>query len=182
MRVIAGLYKGLTIPLPKGGDIRPTTDRAKEALFSILTNRYDVSECTVLDLFGGSGNVSFEFLSRGCNQITFVEKNQRVSKQAEAFAESKDISGIKFTTADVFAFIKRTSKKFDIIFADPPYNLYNISEIPTLVREKGLLKSKGTLIIEHDSKLQWDSSYLVESRPYGQSVFSMFQFDVSLNK
>ena len=181
MRIIAGKYKGLSIPLPKGGDIRPTTDRAKEALFSILTHSYDFDSIRVLDLFSGSGNVSFEFASRGCLAVQAVEKNKRVAKQAQLFARNKDISEIKFNSADVFGFIKRCDETFDIIFADPPYHLHSITNLPDLINEKGLLNPEGILIIEHESKLQWNSPFLSETRPYGQSVFSMFQFDVSLD-
>lgn len=181
MRIIAGRYKGLTIPLPKGGDIRPTTDRAKEALFSILTNRYDFEAIGVLDLFAGSGNVSFEFASRGCPSVLSIEKNKRVAKQAQQFATDKGIDEVRFSSSDVFSYIKRCDTAFDIIFADPPYHLNNIVTLPEIIHENNLLKSGGILIVEHESKLQWENPFLIESRPYGQSVFSLFQFDVSLN-
>ncbi len=181
MRIIAGQYKGLTIPLPKGGDIRPTTDRAKEALFSILIHRYDFTDISVLDLFAGSGNVGFEFASRGCPSVISVEKNKRVSKQAQTFANDKGISEVHFTSSDVFGYLKRCDTAFDIIFADPPYHLPTITSLPEIIQDRKLLKPGGLLIVEHESKLQWNNPFLVESRTYGQSVFSMFQFDVSLD-
>lgn len=181
MRIIAGQHKGLPIPMPKGGDIRPTTDRAKEALFSMLTHQYDFESIKVLDLFAGSGNISFEFASRGCSDVIAVEKNRRVLKQSEQFAKDKNISGIRFTAADVMSYVKRSTEQFDIIFADPPYHLSSITQLPSLIHEHQLLTNKGLLVIEHESTLHWDNPFLVENRKYGQSVFSMFQFDVSLN-
>ncbi|MCO4820381.1 MAG: 16S rRNA (guanine(966)-N(2))-methyltransferase RsmD [Bacteroidetes bacterium] len=180
MRIIAGKHKGLSIPMPKGGEIRPTTDRAKEALFSILTSRFDFEDITVLDLFAGSGNIGFEFVSRGCLHVTSVEKNRRVIKQSEEFTKSKNIEHMSFRCMDVFQYIKRCNDTYDVIFADPPYHLKTIQRLPELIQEQQLLNPKGLLIVEHESNLGWDTTYLVESRNYGQSVFSLFQFDVSL--
>ncbi|MFT5513601.1 MAG: 16S rRNA (guanine966-N2)-methyltransferase [Bacteroidia bacterium] len=182
MRIIAGKHKGLPIPMPKGGDIRPTTDRAKEALFSILASRYDFEEISVLDLFSGSGNVGFESVSRGCNNVTSIEKNRKVAMQAQTFAVDRKIKNIKFTSMDVFQFLKKCTQTFDIIFADPPYHLQSITSLPDLIEQQQLLNSNGLLIIEHESTLQWDHKHLIETRKYGQSVFSMFQFDVSLTE
>ena len=181
MRIIAGQYRGLSIPMPKGGDIRPTTDRAKESLFNILNTRYDLEEVSVLELFGGSGNVAFEFASRGSRRILSIEKNCRVSEQAKKFAAMRGIGQIQFLAADVFKYTKNIDEQFDIVFADPPYHLKNIGQIPEIILENNLLKPKGICIVEHESSLKWENQYLIESRAYGQSVFSMFQFDVSLD-
>ena len=182
MRIIAGKHKGLTIPLPKGGDIRPTTDRAKEALFSILSSRYDFDNITVLDLFAGSGNIGYEFISRGCARVTAVEKNRRVVKQNQAFTVLRDISNIRFQCMDAFQFLKTSSETYDIIFADPPYHLKTLLTIPDHVKESKVLKPNGLLVVEHESNLTWNTTDLVESRKYGQSVFSLFQFDVPLSE
>lgn len=182
MRIIAGKYRGLTIPLPKGGDIRPTTDRAKESLFNILNTRYDLEEISVLELFGGSGNVAFEFASRGSQRILSIEKNKRVSEQAKKFALDRGMNEIQFISSDVFKYVPKLEEQFDIVFADPPYHLKNISQIPEIIHEHKLLKPDGLCIVEHESNLNWNNPYLIESRAYGQSVFSMFQFDVSLDK
>lgn len=176
MRIIAGKYKGLPIPLPKGGKIRPTTDRSKEALFSIIMHRFELEDCNVLDLFGGSGNIAIEFASRGARQVTSVELNRKVSKQSQVFAKSKNIEEVRFIASDVFRFISSTKEKYDIIFADPPYDLVRISELPHLVRQAGILAPDGLLIIEHHATLKWQDQDLEESRPYGQSVFSFFRF------
>lgn len=182
MRIIAGKHRGLPIPMPKGGEIRPTTDRAKEALFSILSGRYDFEEIAVLDLFAGSGNVGFEFVSRGCKDVLSIEKNRKVAMQAQSFSSAKNIEHIKFQSMDAFQFIKKCTRTFDVIFADPPYHLNSITTLPEAISHYQLLNPAGLLIIEHESTLQWNEKHVVETRKYGQSVFSMFQFDVSLTK
>ncbi len=182
MRIVAGQYKGMIIPLPKGGTIRPTTDRAKEALFSILTSRINFENTSVCDLFSGSGNMAFEFASRGVESVIAVEKNRRVLDQAKTFAINKNINEVTFISSDAFRYLNQSDNQFDIIFADPPYNLKTISEIPNIVKRNNLLKPEGLLIIEHESNLSWNDEALIESRNYGQSVFSIFQFPVSLEK
>jgi len=176
MRVIAGKHRGLTIPLPKGGEIRPTTDRAKESLFSILNHRIDLESIKALDLFSGSGNISFELASRGCEDILSIEKNRRVSKQAQQFAEDKGIQGIKFRAQDVLSYIKQSSDQFDLIFADPPYHKHGIADLPKLIEEANLLFPNGILIIEHETGLNWSHPKLEDVRKYGQSAFAIFQF------
>ena len=161
--------------MPKGGDIRPTTDRSKESLFSILSTQYILDACEVLDLFAGSGNISFEFASRGAQRIVSIEKNRRVQKQAKQFALDKSIQDITFLPFDAFKYLKSCSEQFDIIFADPPYHLNTIQEIPQLVLEKHLLKPGGMLIIEHHTTLAMHHPNLVDTRTYGQSVFSFFK-------
>lgn len=182
MRVIAGKYKGMTIPMPKKGNIRPTTDRSKEALFSIINSRFDLENCAVLDLFTGSAGVAFEFASRYAQSVVSVEVNRRVQRQNADFAKEKNISEIRFISSDVFSFLKKQDEPFDIIFADPPYDLKKIQELPELVFSNKLLSPGGLLIIEHHSTLQWSNPHKFESRPYGQSVFSFFQFDVPLEE
>ncbi len=182
MRVIAGQYKGMVIPMPKKGSIRPTTDRSKEALFSIINSRYDLEECSVLDLFGGSGGVAFEFASRFSKEVVSVEMNRRVQQQCKDFAQTKGINEIRFVCSDVFSFLKRNGQLFDIIFADPPYDLTKIKELPDAVENSNALNKNGVLIIEHHSTLQWNHPSLIESRNYGQSVFSFFQFGLSLEE
>lgn len=176
MRIIAGKHRGLTVPLPKGGEIRPTTDRAKESLFSILTHRIDLELIKALDLFSGSGNISFELASRGCPGITSVEKNRRVSRQAKDFAENRNIEGIQFRAQDVHSYLKQCTDKFDLIFADPPYHMSGINTLPELIEDSDLLLPGGILIIEHETGLNWSHPKLEEVRKYGQSTFAIFQF------
>ncbi|MCB9262802.1 MAG: 16S rRNA (guanine(966)-N(2))-methyltransferase RsmD [Flavobacteriales bacterium] len=175
MRIISGKYKGLTIPMPKGGDIRPTTDRAKESLFNILQNRFEMTNCEVLDLFSGSGNMAFEFASQDCQLVISVEKNRKITLQNIAFSMSKDID-VQFITMNVFSFLKQSKDTFDIIFADPPYHLEKMSELPKLIFRQKLLKKGGLLVIEHHSSFKWNETIPSEQRVYGQSVFSFFEF------
>jgi 16S rRNA (guanine(966)-N(2))-methyltransferase RsmD len=178
MRIISGKYKGKRLTAPKKLPVRPTTDMAKEALFNILNNQYYFEDVAVLDLFSGTGNISFEFASRGSNNITAVDAHsgcvQYISKISKEL--SFDISIIK---SDVFKFLERTKGKYDIIFADPPYNfeLAQFSKIPELVFRNELLHEGGLLIVEHAE--QTDLSELpnfTEKRKYGSSVFSFFEF------
>lgn len=176
MRIISGTYKGRRITAPKNLPVRPTTDFAKEALFNILRVRYYFEELTVLDLFSGTGNISFEFASRGVQNITSVDEHvgciQFINKISEEF--SFPINTIK---ADVFKYLENASGKFDVIFADPHYDL-DVSRFSTILKtifEKELLNEEGMLIIEH-SKMNDLSNleHFTEARKYGGNVFSFF--------
>ena len=177
MRIISGTYKGRRLTAPKNLPVRPTTDFAKEALFNILRVRYYFEELTVLDLFSGTGNISFEFASRGVKNITSVDEHQGciqyINKVSEEF--SFPINTIK---SDVFKYLEKASGKFDVIFADPPYD-FDVSQLSRIlieVFEKNLLEEEGMLIIEH-SKMNDISSleHFSEARKYGGNVFSFFQ-------
>ena len=177
MRIISGLHKGRKISAPKNLPIRPTTDMAKEAMFNILNNSYYFDEIAVLDLFSGSGSISFEFASRGCEQLTAVEIHAGcinfISKTAEAL--DMPITAIK---SDVFTFLQKTSQKFDLIFADPPYALptEEFEQIAQIVLERGLLNEGGVLIIEHEKHTDLSkASNFKDARRYGSSVFSFFE-------
>lgn len=177
MRIISGTYKGRRLTAPKNLPVRPTTDYAKEALFNILRVRYFFEELTVLDLFSGTGNISFEFGSRGVQNITAVDDNhgciQYINKVSEEF--SFPINTIK---SDVFKYLEKATGKFDVIFADPPYD-FDVSKLESIVKtifEKNLLEEEeGMLVIEH-SKMNNLSSleHFTEARKYGGNVFSFF--------
>ena len=176
MRIISGKHKGKRLIAPKKLPVRPTTDMQKEALFNILNNSYYFDKISVLDLFSGTGNIAYEFASRGTNKITAVDAHyacvQFITKTNNELGFS--IDSIK---SDVFKFLNKTVLKFDVIFADPPYDmpLVDFEKIPQLVFEKNLLLDKGILIIEHAS--QTDLSHLPhfkEERKYGGSVFCFF--------
>ncbi len=179
MRIISGTYKGRRLTAPKNLPVRPTTDYAKEALFNILRVRYFFEELTVLDLFSGTGNISFEFASRGVPNITAVDDNhgciQYINKVSEEF--SFPINTIK---SDVFKYLEKATGKFDVIFADPPYD-FDVSKLESIVKtifEKNLLEEEeGMLVIEH-SKMNNLSSleHFTEARKYGGNVFSFFSF------
>jgi len=177
MRIISGIHKGRRIVAPKKLPVRPTTDMAKEALFNILNNRFYFDELNVLDLFAGTGNISYEFASRGTNNITAVDGNAAcvsfIAKTASALAIP-----IKAIKSDVFKFLKKVSGSWDIIFADPPYAI-TIEEFSTLVKvtfEQDLIASGGLLIIEHSDQTDLsEAPYFTHSRKYGSSIFSFFE-------
>ena len=177
MRIISGKFKGRRISPPKNLPVRPTTDMCKEALFNILNNNFNFSELRVLDLFAGTGSISYEFASRGCKPITSVDGDMGcvnfIKKTTKEF--DFDITAIK---SDVFAFLEKSKASYDIIFADPPYgiDLKDFEKIILLVFEKELLEDDGMMIIEHSKHTKLDHmenfSY---SKPYGGSVFSFFE-------
>ena len=175
MRIISGKYRSIQIPMPKGGTIRPTTDRAREGLFNVLSNRFDFEDIRVLDLFAGSGSVSVEFASRGAEDIIAVEKNARVVKQLKSFTAKIGIDEIKYVISDVDRFLSRYDKDpFDLVFADPPYMMPELPELPHKVLTSGILKPGGSFILEHHKGTKWTSVQPSEQREYGQSVFSFF--------
>lgn len=161
---------------PERLPVRPTTDMAKEALFNILYNLYDFEECDVLDLFCGTGNISIEFASRGIPTITAVDKHSGCVYWVKSVIEKYDLPAIDVVKADVFKFLDQHKKSYQIIFADPPYNLPTIPLIPQLVMKNNLLTDKGVLIVEHPSllRLEGQPGYK-ETRKYGNSSFSFFE-------
>ena len=180
MRIISGSHKGRRLTAPKNLPVRPTTDFAKEALFNILRNRLYFDEIKVLELFAGTGNISFEFASRGVPSITSVDSNngcvQYISKVAEDF--SFPITAIR---SEAELYLERNSLKVDIIFADPPYDfaVAQFENIIKIVFEKNLLEEEGMLIFEHSKENDLSSlPYFSEARKYGGSVFSFFKGDV----
>lgn len=176
MRIVGGKLKGLQFHAPAKLPVRPTTDMAKEALFNILLNSYDFEECTVLDLFTGTGSVSIEFASRDAQSITSVDKHPGCVAWLKTVKEKHNLENIVICKADAFKFLTQTSEKYDIIFADPPYDLPNISLLPKLVQQYQLLNENGVLVVEHPStlKLNQQPGY-TETRKYGYSSFSFFK-------
>lgn len=177
MRIISGKYKGRKLVAPKKLPVRPTTDMAKEALFNILNNQYYFDEISVLDLFAGTGNISYEFASRGTENIICVDQNYGCIKYINETAESFEmpISTIK---SDVFSFLENHQQSYTIIFADPPYEfpVDQFAKIPELVFQNNLLEEDGLLIIEHSKHT--DLSGLAQyshSKSYGGNVFSFFE-------
>ena len=177
MRVISGFHKGRRLSIPNKLPVRPTTDMAKEALFNILSSRYDFEFIEVVDLFSGSGNISYEFCSRGTTKIKAVDSNVKCIKFIKKTCDILNLS-IQTILADVFIFLHNSTESFDVIFADPPYNMEQI-KIEALVRlifNKNLIKNNGICIIEH-SKFRDLSSIenFVDVRNYGSSNFSLFK-------
>lgn len=177
MRIISGKYKGKRLNAPKKLPVRPTTDMAKEALFNIINNSYYFEDIAVLDLFSGTGNISFEFASRGTTSIKAIDGNascvQFISKTAKEL--NFDIEVVK---SDAFKFLARTTSSYELIFADPPYNLEfdKFSTIAELVFSNDLLAEEGLLIIEHSEQTDLSKlDHFSEKRKYGSSIFSFFK-------
>ena len=148
MRIISGIHKGRPLHPPKNLPVRPTTDKAKESLFNILNNRLDYEEICTLELFAGTGNISYEFCSRGVKKAVAVDGDFRCVKYIKSVAEQLNmpLQGIK---ANAFGFIQQHTGQYDLIFADPPYDLSRMNEIPDLVLNSSLLKTDGIFILEH---------------------------------
>ena len=176
MRIISGKYKSRRITAPKKLPVRPTTDMAKEALFNILNNQYYFDEITLLDLFSGTGNISYEFGSRGTTKITAVDGDAGCVQFINKTAKELDLN-IDTIKSDVFSFLEKTALKSDIIFADPPYDMpvEDFEKIPEFIFRKELLLEDGILIIEHAKQMKLDHlEHFSKQRKYGGSAFSFF--------
>ena len=181
MRIISGKYKGRRIFPPKGLPVRPTTDMSKEALFNVLNNHFSFESLKILDLFAGTGNISFEFASRGSTPITSVDADFGCVKFIKQVATEYDFN-IAATKSDVFTFLDRNKATYDIIFADPPYNLDQkiFEKIVLTIFEKGILQEDGMMIIEHSKYTKLN--HLIHfsfQKSYGGSIFSFFEFEKS---
>ncbi len=175
MRIISGIYKGRRINPPKNLPVRPTTDFAKEGLFNVLNNKVDFAEIEVLDLFAGTGNITLEFASRGVMKIQSVDVNFRCIDFIRKTAQQFDFKNIQVLKADVFKYLDAAKGKFNLIFADPPYDLERLEEIPDLVLNTEMLKVDGFLIIEHSKNHNFENhSRFEEHRKYGNVNFSFF--------
>lgn len=175
MRIIGGIHKGYKLNQPMLEPTRPTTDLAKEALFNILDNYFNFDNIRFLDLFGGTGNISLEFGSRGCTDITTVELNTEAIKFINKTSEKLGFTGHRILQMDVFDYIENCRESFDVIFAGPPYKLPNLAMIPDLIIQKGMIEGEGWFILEHDPKYNFDTHpNLWKRRNYGQTNFSIF--------
>lgn len=175
MRIISGTFKGRRISAPSNITARPTTDFAKEGLFNLLNNRIDFEDIDVLDLFAGTGGIGIEFISRGCNSAISIEQNERHCAFIRKVCDELKIKNLSLMKADVFRFINSCHSKFDLIFADPPYELKELKEIPDLIFKNQLLKEDGLFILEHSSKDSFVSHpNFDDHRNYGNVNFSFF--------
>lgn len=176
MRIISGKYRGRTIQPPRNLRARPTTDFAKENLFNVLTNLVDFEECDVLDLFSGTGSISYEFASRGARSVTAVEINPVHSRFIAQTARDLGFEHFYVVKANVFLYLKSCGKQFDVIFSDAPYDLAGSEEVIREVFSRDLLRPGGILIFEH-SKKQDFSAYgeFWQLRSYGSVQFSFFK-------
>jgi 16S rRNA (guanine(966)-N(2))-methyltransferase RsmD len=180
LRIIGGTFRGRRFNPPADKwPTRPTTDIAKEALFNILNNQIDFEEVRFLDLFGGTGNHSYEFISRGCTDVTYVDNFPGcVSFVRKTSKELKIESGLKILQMDVFRFIGFATEQYDYIFAGPPYKLPTIDIIPGLIFENNLLAEDGLFVMEHNSYHDFTNDpRLVDVRNYGHTIFSFFKHE-----
>lgn len=177
MRIISGKHKSRRLVAPKNLPVRPTTDMAKESIFNILNNWYYFHEIKVLDLFAGTGNISYEFASRGTEHIVAVDQHNGCINFINDTAEKLDLN-IQTIKTDVYSFLENHQAEYDVVFADPPYDfsIEHFTEIARLVFENNLLTSKGTLIIEHSQETDLSNTPNFTSvKRYGGCMFSIFE-------
>ena len=176
MRIITGKYKGRHFEVPRSFKARPTTDFAKENLFNVLRGYLDFEGATALDLFAGTGSITLELLSRGCSRVVSIEKDPLHYRVIEEYLYRLGDENACLIRGDVFKFLSSTREQFDLIFADPPYTLPNIPDIPDLVLERDLLLPDGVFVLEHGKRDSFESHpRFIEHRAYGSVNFSIFR-------
>jgi 16S rRNA (guanine(966)-N(2))-methyltransferase RsmD len=176
VRIISGKLKARRFSVPKNFPSRPTTDFAKEGLFNLLGNQIELDGIKVLDLCSGTGNISFEFISRGASHVTAVDQNFNCVRFIRKNAESLQIdTQIQIVKSDILGYLRQCSGEFDLIFADPPYEITFHQEIAEIIFQRNLLSPEGMLIIEHGKKTDLSSlTHFGFSRTYGNVHFSFF--------
>ena len=176
MRIIGGEYGGRKLSPPHHMPYtRPTTDIAKEGLFNILQHQLDFDNLKTLDLFGGTGSISYELASRGATDLTIVEKDTAMYEFIKKTSSALQLENFKVLKKDVFKFILQSDDKFDFIFAGPPYALTNLDDLPKLIFEKQLLSKNGQFVLEHTPKNDYRAfPFFKSERNYGTTVFSIF--------
>jgi 16S rRNA (guanine966-N2)-methyltransferase len=176
MRIIGGKFGGRRVnPPSKMPHTRPTTDIAREGLFNILQNNISLEGLKTLDLFGGTGSISYELASRGAIDLTLVEKDATMHQFIQRTSGELGISNLKAVRMDVFKFLGQCSEQFDFIFAGPPYALQNIDDLPMLIVAKQLLSRGGWFVLEHTPRNRYEGyTWFVTQRNYGSTVFSIF--------
>ena len=176
MRIITGKYKGRHFDIPRSFKARPTTDFAKENIFNVLIQYVDMEGAKALDLFSGTGSISLEFLSRGCSQVVSVELDRDHHRFITECVKKLAALSIIPIRGDVFRFIKSCKEQYDIIFADPPYALKELPQIPDLIFERHLLKEDGIFVFEHGKDQDFSQHpHFVEHRSYGSVNFTLFR-------
>ena len=176
MRIIGGEHGRRRINPPANmPHTRPTTDVAKEGLFNVISNNLDIEDLKTLDLFGGTGAISYELASRGANDLTIIEKDPRMYEFIKKTAGELKLANFQVLKMDVFKFIDQCTDKFDFIFAGPPYALGNIDDLPQLIFEKQLLNTKGWFVLEHTPRNDYKKfPFYATERNYGTTIFSIF--------
>ena len=176
MRIISGKYRGKSINPPSGYKARPTTDFAKEGLFNVLTPEIDFEQTSFLDLFSGTGSISFEMASRGCSDIVAVEMNPANAAFIKKTAAALGIEGMQVVHHNVFDFLGICTKPFDLVFADPPYALEGLATLPSRVLGAGFLAQDGLFVLEHPADYNFsEEAGFVKEKKYGNVHFSFFR-------
>ena len=176
MRIISGTYRGKQIRPPKTFKARPTTDFAKESLFNILLNQFDLEEMDVLDLFSGTGSITYEFASRGARSVVAVERDHTHFNFIRKTCRELELELVSVIRGDVFRYLKRPFQSFDIIFADPPYDHPQLDTLPDLVFETKILAKEGLFILEHSRSYTFTAhNHFMETRKYGGVNFTFFK-------
>lgn len=175
MRIIAGTLRGRRLNPPANLPVRPTTDMARESLFNILNNYVDYEDCSVMDLFAGTGAVSIEFISRGAREVTSIDINNACTEFIKTTARQLNLDNIHVVRADVFDLLKRANRQFDIVFADPPYALHDLEQLPDLVFGSDVLTEDGIFILEHPKEFSFEEHpHFWQHRAYGKVNFTFF--------
>ncbi len=178
MRVISGKFKGRRFgPKLDKWPTRPTTDYAKESIFNVLNNLYYFENNTVLDLFGGVGGISLEFISRGVKSVTTIENYKPCVKYINKLMKDFECDDqVNVLSMDVMKYLKNNTQKYNFIFADPPYSLPQLPDIPDIVFEKDILAENGMMILEHSNLYNFsDHPHFKMSKKYGQTIVSFFE-------
>jgi 16S rRNA (guanine966-N2)-methyltransferase len=181
MRIITGTLKGRKVTVPPHVDMRPTSDRAKESIFSMIEVRKHLAGCTVLDLFAGSGSLGFEAISRGAASVLFVEQSavavDHIAKTARQFGVDKQVQAVCATAE---SFLGGHPRPFDLVFADPPYDYPEMVRLPEIILGEGWLKPDGWFILEHDKRHHFgDHPGCVFTKPYGRTIATIFRMDAT---
>lgn len=176
MRVISGSLRGRRFNPPVDLPVRPTTDIAKESLFNILNNYIDFENVKALDLFAGTGNISIELISRGCISVTSVDINFRCTEFIKKTTSTFKINNLQVVKSNVFQYLKMAITPYDLIFADPPYDMEGIHTLPDIIFENKLLTENGWFVIEHSREIDFQTHpHFFEHRKYGKVNFSIFK-------
>ena len=180
MRIISGKYRGIHIRPPKSFKARPTTDFAKENLFNILAHSYELEGIEVLDLFSGTGSISYEFISRGAKSVVALEMVQPHFKFIQETCKKLEMDELTVIRGDAFRYLKKPYQSFDLIFADPPYDHPRLAELPDLVLATAILEKEGLFILEHPSQYSFTAHpHYSQQRKYGGVNFTLFTKNAS---
>ena len=175
MRIISGIHKGRRFYPPKNLPVRPTTDFAKEGLFNVLRNWIEIEDCSVLDLCSGTGNMTFEFASRGARSVLAVDQEFGCIRYINKIAEELKLDQVNTFKSELFKFLKHARGSYDIVFVDPPYGLEGIEKLPNLILEKALVTESGLLVVEHGRETNFkEHKYFYATRKFGNVNFTFF--------